>query len=123
MIIVINFSAVFVFNTFAVFFLRVNLPELTFYRWRVRFQKYFCPLWQGLSYGCAQCMTRTCSDGCSYRCLMSFSLHVVCPSVLSQQNSLVKNGHRICDIVVALCCQPSITLGCKFQLLPSTEVL
>jgi len=42
---------------------------------------------------------------------------------LSQQNSSVKNGHRSYDNLVALCCHPSVTLGCKFQLLRSTEGL
>ena len=40
-IIVKNFSAVFGFKMFAVFFLRVNLPELKFHRWKVLFQIYF----------------------------------------------------------------------------------
>jgi len=121
--IVINLSALYAFNTLAILFLRVYFSELTLYRWRLPLQKHFCPLWQGLSYGCAQCVTRSCSAGCSYRCLMSFCVRVVCPSVLSQQNTFVTNGQRSCNNVVALCCQPSVTLECKFQLLPSTEVL
>ena len=69
-LIVTNLSAVFAFNTFAVFFLRVNLRELMFYRCGAHFQKYFSPPWQGLSYGCVQCVTQNCSIGCSYRRLM-----------------------------------------------------
>ena len=125
-LIVINCSGVFAFNTLAVGFIRVSLLELVFCRCGVHFQKYFCPLWQGLSYRCVQCMARTCSAGCSYFSLMSISPHVVCPLTLSQQNSFVKNIHRSGNNVVALCCHPSITLdvnsnyflaqrGCKFN--------
>jgi hypothetical protein len=52
-----------------VVYVRVNLLEL-FFRWGAHFKKYFSPLWQGLCYSCVQCMTRTCSAGCSYCSLM-----------------------------------------------------
>ena len=62
------FSAFFPFNTFAdFFFLKVNLPDLMSYRWRVNFHKYFCPLWQGKSYSCVECVTPTELQLCTVR--------------------------------------------------------